>query len=164
NFPTRPAPSPQIRARDTSLDGTTNGSAGINSAPNVNAGVNSATHLGGWRCRDHEDDGDDSTNDRKLAGHNQGSLGWLLPAGPFPLHQPTPPMRVALTVPMFGQERRLLGLFSGYLTEAVKPMCKVLVEMRGLASLTANACSSPRNGGRLSVSRCPHSPTEETPW
>jgi hypothetical protein len=70
NFPTRRAPSPQIRARDTSLDGTTNGSAGINSAPNVNAGVNSATHLGG-RGGDHEDRGDDSTNDRKLADHNQ---------------------------------------------------------------------------------------------
>jgi len=69
NFPTRRAPSPQIRARDTSLDGTTNGSAGINSAPNVNAGVNSATHLGEQRCRDHEDDGDD--NNRKLADHNQ---------------------------------------------------------------------------------------------
>jgi hypothetical protein len=65
------------------------------------------------------------------------------------------PLRAALTltVSVFGQERRLLGLFSGYLTGAVKSMCKVLVEMRGSASLTANACSSPRNGGRLSVSR-----------
>jgi hypothetical protein len=71
NFPTRRAPSPQIWTRDTSLDGTANGSAGINSAPNVDAGINGATHLGGQRCRDHEDDGDDSTNDRKLAEHNQ---------------------------------------------------------------------------------------------
>jgi hypothetical protein len=53
NFPTRRAPSPEIRARDTSLDGTTNASAGINSAPNVDAGINSATHLGGQRCGDH---------------------------------------------------------------------------------------------------------------
>jgi hypothetical protein len=53
------------------LDGTTNGSAGINSAPNVDAGINGATHLlGGQRCGDHEDRGD-STNDRKLAEHNQ---------------------------------------------------------------------------------------------
>jgi hypothetical protein len=50
NFPTRRAPSPQIRARDTSLDGTTNGSAGINSAPNMDAGIDGATHLGGQRC------------------------------------------------------------------------------------------------------------------
>jgi len=80
---TRRTPSPEIRARDTSLDGTTNGSAGVNSVSDVDAGVNGATHLGGRRCRDHEDDGDDSTNDRKLAEHNQGSLGWLLLAGPF---------------------------------------------------------------------------------
>jgi len=73
NLPARRAPSPQIRARDTSLDGTTNGSAGINSAPNVDAGINGATHLRGQRCGDHEDDGDDSTNDRKLGEHNQGS-------------------------------------------------------------------------------------------
>jgi hypothetical protein len=33
NFPTRRAPSPQIRARDTSLDGAANGSAGVNGAP-----------------------------------------------------------------------------------------------------------------------------------
>ena len=59
NLPTRRAsPSPQIRARDTSLDGTTNGSAGINGT----------THLGGQRCGDHEDRGD-STNYRKLAKH-----------------------------------------------------------------------------------------------
>ena len=71
NLPTRRAPSPQVRAGDSSLNDTTNGSAQINSAPNVNAGVNSAAHLGGRRCRDHEDDGDDGTNDRKLAEHNQ---------------------------------------------------------------------------------------------
>ena len=58
NFPTWRAPSPQIRARDTSFDGTTNGSAGIDSAPNVDAGIDGATHLGGQRCRDHEDRGD----------------------------------------------------------------------------------------------------------
>jgi hypothetical protein len=68
NLPARRAPSPQIRARDTSLDGPTNGSAGINSAPNVDAGVNGATHLGGQRCWDHEDRGD-STNYRKFAEH-----------------------------------------------------------------------------------------------
>jgi hypothetical protein len=58
NFPTRRAPSPQIRARDTSLDGTTNGSAEIDSAPNVDAGINGATHLGEQRCGDNEDRGD----------------------------------------------------------------------------------------------------------
>src|SRR5262249_42102505 len=63
NLPARRAPSPQIRARDTSLDGTTNGSAGIN----VDAGINGATHLGGQRCRDHEDRG--NTDYRKLAEH-----------------------------------------------------------------------------------------------
>src|SRR5262249_41559363 len=72
NLPTRRTPSPQIRARDTSLDGTTNGSAGVNSAPDVDAGVNSAPDLGGQRCRDHEDRGD-STNYRKLA---ELSLPW----------------------------------------------------------------------------------------
>src|SRR5262249_46584941 len=71
NFPTRRAPSPQIRARDASLDGTTNGSARINSAPDVDAGINGATHLGGQRCGDHEDRGD-STNYRKLAEHKIG--------------------------------------------------------------------------------------------
>ena len=70
NLPTGRPPSSQIWTRDTSLDGTTNGSAGVRSAPNVDAGVNSATHLGGQRCGDHEDRGD-STNDRKLAEHNQ---------------------------------------------------------------------------------------------
>ena len=58
NFPARRAPSPQIRARDTSLDGTTNGSAGINGA----------THLGEQRGGDHEDRGD-GTDYRKLAEH-----------------------------------------------------------------------------------------------
>ena len=58
NFPTRRAPSPQIRARDTSLNGASNSSAGVNSAPD----------LGGQRCGDHEDRGD-STNYRKLAEH-----------------------------------------------------------------------------------------------
>jgi hypothetical protein len=56
-------PSPQIRARNTSLDGTTNGSAE----------VNSATHLGGQRCGDHEDPGD-STKYRKLANHKTAYL------------------------------------------------------------------------------------------
>src|SRR5262249_61635840 len=74
NLPTRRTPSPQIRARDTSLDGTTNGSAGVNSAPDVDAGVNGATHLSGQRCRDHEYRGD-NTNYRKLAEHNL-SLPW----------------------------------------------------------------------------------------
>ena len=78
NFPTRRAPSPQIRARDTSLDGAANGSAGINSAPNVDAGINAATHLGGQRCGDHEDRGD-STNDRKLAEHKIGPQQGRLP-------------------------------------------------------------------------------------
>src|SRR5262249_32928348 len=71
NLPARRAPSPQIRARDTSLDGTTNCSAGINSTPNVDAGISGATHLGGQRCGDHEDRGD-STNYRKLAKHEIG--------------------------------------------------------------------------------------------
>jgi hypothetical protein len=62
---TRRAPSPEIGARDTALDGAANGSAGINSAPDVDAGMNSATHLGGQRCGDHEDRSD-STNYRKL--------------------------------------------------------------------------------------------------
>jgi hypothetical protein len=64
NLPARVAPSPQIRTRDISLDGPTNGSAGIN----VDAGINGTTHLGGQRCGDHEDRGD-STNYRKLAEH-----------------------------------------------------------------------------------------------
>src|SRR6516225_3093247 len=74
NFLTRRVPSPEIRARDTLNDGTTNGSAGINSAPNVDAGINGATHLGGQRCGDNEDRGD-STNYRKLAEHNL-SVPW----------------------------------------------------------------------------------------
>src|SRR5215467_4370060 len=68
NLPTRRTPSPQIRARDTSLDGTTNGSAGVNSASDVDTGVNGATHLSRQRCRDHEDRGD-RNNYRKLAEH-----------------------------------------------------------------------------------------------
>src|SRR6516225_9805890 len=71
NFPNRRAPSPEIWARDTSLDGTANRSAGVNGAPNVDAGINGATHLGGQRCGDHEDRGD-STNYRKLAEHKIG--------------------------------------------------------------------------------------------
>jgi hypothetical protein len=71
NLPARRAPSPQIRARDTSLDGATNGSAGINSTPDVDAGINGATHLGGQRCRDHED----STNYQKLAEHKSPQQG-----------------------------------------------------------------------------------------
>ena len=55
-------------ARDTSLDGAANGSAGVNGAPNVDARINGATHLGGQRCGDHED-GSDSTDYRKLAEH-----------------------------------------------------------------------------------------------
>jgi hypothetical protein len=74
NLPTRRTPSPQIRARDTSLDGASNGSAGVDSAPNVDAGANGAPDLGGQRCGDHEDHGD-STNYRKLAEHNL-SLPW----------------------------------------------------------------------------------------
>jgi len=71
---TRLTPSPEIRARDTSLDGTTNGSAGVNSAPDVDAGVNAAPHLGGQCCWDHDDRGE-SANYRKLAEHNL-SLPW----------------------------------------------------------------------------------------
>ena len=48
---------------------TTNGSARIDSTPNVDAGINGTTHLGGHRCGGHEGDGDDSTDDRKLAEH-----------------------------------------------------------------------------------------------
>src|SRR5215470_13958343 len=71
---TRRTPSPQIRARDTSLDGTTNGSAGVNSAPDVDAGVNAAPDLGGQCCGEHDDRGE-STNYRTLAEHNL-SLPW----------------------------------------------------------------------------------------
>jgi hypothetical protein len=39
---TRQAPSPEIWARDTLDDGAANGSAGINSAPDVDTRVNSA--------------------------------------------------------------------------------------------------------------------------
>src|SRR5215472_12926962 len=79
NLPARRAPSPQIRARDTSLDGTTNSSAGLNSAPNVDAGINGATHLSGQRCRDHEDRGD-STDYRKLAEHENWSAAGAIMA------------------------------------------------------------------------------------
>src|SRR5262245_51931349 len=82
---TRRAPSPQIRARNTTLDGAANGSAGINSAPNVDAGINGATHLGGQRCGDHDDRGH-STNHRKLARHNL-SL-WLLMHDDMPTIRP----------------------------------------------------------------------------
>jgi hypothetical protein len=73
NLPTGRPPSSQIWTRDTSLDGTTNGSAGVRSAPNVDAGVNSATHLGGQRCGDHEDPGD-SAKYRKLTNHKTAYL------------------------------------------------------------------------------------------
>jgi len=77
NFPTRRAPSPQIRARDTSLDGTTNGSAGVD----VDAGVNSAApELGGQRRGDHEDRAD-GTDYRKLAEHNL-RLPWTVGRSP----------------------------------------------------------------------------------
>jgi len=69
NFPTWRAPSPEIRAGNTSNDSAANASAGVNSAPD----------LGGRRCGDHEDR-DDSTNYPKLAEHNL-SLPWL----PLPL-------------------------------------------------------------------------------
>jgi len=46
NFPTRRAPSPEIRAGDTLNDGAANGSAGVNGAPDMNAGVNSTPDLG----------------------------------------------------------------------------------------------------------------------
>ena len=59
------APSPEIRARDTSNDRTTNRSAGVNSGPNMDAGV---PDLGGRRCGDREDRGN-NTNYRKLAEH-----------------------------------------------------------------------------------------------
>src|SRR5215510_1803132 len=71
NFPTRRTPSPEIRARDTALDGAANGSASVNSAPD----------LGGERCRDHEDRGD-STNYRKLAEHKIATC-------PVPVRQPS---------------------------------------------------------------------------
>src|SRR5262249_34902495 len=60
--------------RDTPNDGPANGSAGVNSAPDVDPGINSAPDLGGQGCGDHEDRGD-STNYRKLAEHNL-SLPW----------------------------------------------------------------------------------------
>ena len=67
NLPARRAPSSQIRARDTSLDGAANASAGIN----MDAGINAATHLRGQRRGRHEDRGD-STDYRKLAEHEIG--------------------------------------------------------------------------------------------
>jgi hypothetical protein len=66
---TRVAPSPEIGARDTALDGAANGSAGVDCAPNVDAGINGATHLSGHRGRDHEDDGRGGTDCRKLPEH-----------------------------------------------------------------------------------------------
>jgi hypothetical protein len=78
NFSTRRTPSPEIRARDTSLNGASNGSAGVNSAPDVHAGIDGATHLGGQRRGDHDDRGD-STNYRKPAEHNLS-----LPSARFP--------------------------------------------------------------------------------
>src|SRR5215469_16955717 len=85
NLPTRRTPSPQIRARDPSLDGTTNGTAGVNSAPDVDAGVNSAPDLGGQRCRYHEDRGD-TTNYRKPAEHNSSLLIGELPRFSLGVH------------------------------------------------------------------------------
>jgi hypothetical protein len=65
---TRRAPSPEIGAGDTPLDGAANASAGAHSAPHVDARVNSTPHLSARRCGDHEDRGN-STYDRKLAEH-----------------------------------------------------------------------------------------------
>src|SRR5262249_350758 len=87
NFPIRREPSRQIRARDTTNDGPATGSAGVNSAPDVDAGVNSAPNLGGQRCGDHEDRGD-STNYRKLAEHNL-SLPWASYARRYTNAMPT---------------------------------------------------------------------------
>jgi hypothetical protein len=84
-IPTRRAPSPEIRARDTLDDGAANGSAGVNRAPDVDAGVNSAPDLGEHRCRDRDDRGD-SANYRKLAEHKLG-LSWL--PLPLPFKWPT---------------------------------------------------------------------------
>src|SRR5262249_29961276 len=42
NFPTRQPPSPYVRARNTSLDCTANGSAGVHSTLNMNGGINGA--------------------------------------------------------------------------------------------------------------------------
>ena len=78
---TRRAPSPEIRARDTLNDCAANGSAGVNSASDVDAGVNSAPDLGGQRCGDHEDRGD-STNYRKPAEHKIATC-------PVPFQQPS---------------------------------------------------------------------------
>jgi hypothetical protein len=60
NFPTRRAPSPEIRARDTLNDGAASGTAGVNSAPNVDARVNSAADLGEQRWRNHDDRSDNT--------------------------------------------------------------------------------------------------------
>src|SRR5262249_59136632 len=73
NLTARRAPSPQIRARDTSLDGPTNGSAGINSAPDVDAGINGATYLGGQRCRDHEGRGDSTDAEHEVGPQQERS-------------------------------------------------------------------------------------------
>jgi hypothetical protein len=63
--------SPEIRwGRDPPNDGTANGSAGVNSAPD----------LGGQRCGNHEDRGE-STDDRKPNEHLNRPLGRTLPGG-----------------------------------------------------------------------------------
>jgi hypothetical protein len=58
NLRIRRAPSPHIRARDALNDSAANGTAGVNSAPNMHAGVTSAADLGEQRCGDHGDRGD----------------------------------------------------------------------------------------------------------
>jgi hypothetical protein len=58
NLRTRRPPSPKIRARDTLDDGPANGTAGVNSAPDVDAGVDGAPDLGEQRWGDHDDRGD----------------------------------------------------------------------------------------------------------
>jgi len=68
---TRRAPSPQIRARDTSNDGAGNGSAGVNGAPD----------LGEHRCRDHDRRGEAPIIER-LPSISLG-LPWLLLPLPF---------------------------------------------------------------------------------
>src|SRR5262249_10846251 len=65
---------------DTPNDGASNGSAGVNSAPDVNPGANGAPDLGGRRCRDHEDRGDNA-NYRNLAEHKIATC-------PVPFQQP----------------------------------------------------------------------------
>ena len=100
NLPTGRPPSPQIRTRDTPLDGAANGSAGVNSAPDVDAGVNSASDLGGQRCGGYEDRGD-GADYRKLAEHKTATC---------PVHFQQPCFAVCTIEQAWHEDARILRL------------------------------------------------------